>query len=94
MKQDWRVSAVAAGSGTTPLGLEHSQQILAALNAYHPQLSEYSFANLFLFRHVHDYYFRGGAQPLILGRTYDGHAHVMPMYDWRKGAAGLLDFAR
>jgi uncharacterized protein len=94
MTLDWRVTPYDEGDEFTPLGLQHSPQIRAALGTYRRQLSEYSLANLFLFRREHDYQFRAGAQPLIQGRTYDGRAHLMPLFDWTKDAAGLLDLAR
>lgn len=70
--------------------LEHRSAIEDALARYRPGLSEYSFANLFLFRHAHNYRFREGALPAILGRTYDGEEHVMPLFEWRNHTEELL----
>ncbi|MCV2219140.1 phosphatidylglycerol lysyltransferase domain-containing protein [Thauera sp. Sel9] len=44
--------------------------------------AEYSFSNLYLFRAAHDYrLIRDAALPCIVGRTYDGEAHVLPLFD-------------
>lgn len=44
-------------------------------------LSEYTFANLYLFRGVHDYRYLPGEHPCICGRTYDGVRHLIPLFD-------------
>lgn len=41
--------------------------------------AEYSFANLYLFRAVHDYRFVDGAVPFVSGITYDGMRHGLPL---------------
>ncbi len=44
--------------------------------------AEYCFSNLYLFRAAHDYrLIRDAALPCIVGRTYDGEAHVLPLFD-------------
>lgn len=43
------------------------------------RLSEHSFANLLLFRRAHDYRYVRGTHPHLLGRTYDGIPHLMPL---------------
>jgi hypothetical protein len=42
-------------------------------------LSEYSVANLYLFRAVHDYRWAAGPVPALTGRTYDGVRHLTPL---------------
>ena len=41
-------------------------------------LSEYSFANLYLFRHVHNYELVRGRDIYIKGTTFDGFCYLMP----------------
>ncbi|MCE5293123.1 MAG: phosphatidylglycerol lysyltransferase domain-containing protein [Chlamydiales bacterium] len=42
-------------------------------------LSEYSFANLYLFRHVHNYEVVKGRDVYIKGKTLDGFTYLMPI---------------
>jgi len=56
--------------------------------------SEYCAANIYLFRETHQYRLRLDQRPLLLGRTYDGQAHVAPLFavegqDWRWLLANL-----
>ena len=62
-----------------PLHLGHRALLSPLIAALGVQLSEYSFANLFLFRQIHGY--RVVAEPVvhILGTTYDGRRHAMPL---------------
>jgi len=57
------------------------------------RLSEYSFANIFLFRDKHDYEVLLCKElPLIKGKTYDGKTFIMPAYDiLEHGLDCLLD---
>jgi hypothetical protein len=41
--------------------------------------SEYSVSNIFLYRHRHDYRLVNGRVPMIVGRTYDGVSHILPL---------------
>jgi hypothetical protein len=43
--------------------------------------SETSFANLYLFRRVHNYRVIEGPLPHVEGRTYDGTRHLLPLFD-------------
>ncbi|GMV46089.1 MAG: hypothetical protein AMXMBFR66_14870 [Pseudomonadota bacterium] len=43
------------------------------------RLSEHSFTNLLLFRRAHGYRYVAGELPHILGSTYDGVPHLMPL---------------
>ncbi len=54
-------------------------------------LSECAFANLWLFRREHRYRFVDGLWPCICGLTYDGVAHVMPLFDLRLAPPEVLD---
>jgi hypothetical protein len=57
-------------------------------------LSEFSFANLYLFRREHAYRYLPGDHPCIAGRTYDGARHLLPLFPLHEAApdalAGLL----
>lgn len=44
-------------------------------------LSEYTFANLYLFREVHSYRYHPGEYPRVSGITYDGKRHLFPLFD-------------
>jgi hypothetical protein len=44
-------------------------------------LSDLTFANLYLFRAVHDYRYLPGAWPAISGRGYDGARYLIPLFD-------------
>ncbi len=44
-------------------------------------LSEYTFANLYLFRKVHSYRYHPGEYPAVSGITYDGKRHLLPLFD-------------
>ncbi len=69
---------------TRPLSLEHRPLLHPLLKGAGTTLSEYSFANLYLFRKRHGYRLAtGGAVPLILGITYDGLRYAMPAADLR-----------
>jgi hypothetical protein len=62
-----------------PLGLPHKAKVSSLLQATGSPLSEYSFANLYLFRQRHDYHVIAGDAPAVLGRTYDGERHALPL---------------
>ena len=62
-----------------PLELRHQGLVTDLLRSTGSPLSEYSFANLFLFRNRHEYRFMAGEAPAVLGRTYDGERHALPL---------------
>jgi len=74
-------------SGTSePLGLCHRPLIERGLSTLRRGLgqaclSEYSFANLYLFRTVHQYTVTKGEIPFVSGVTYDGKRHLLPLCD-------------
>ena len=76
-----------------PLALSHRERIAALLAATGSPLSEYAFANLFLFRERHGYRIVDGPMPHILGTTYDGERHVMPLTAIDTDSVALLEFA-
>jgi len=62
-----------------PLELEHKGLLYNRLKAMDTMISEYSFANLYLFRRNHDYRVvdRDG-EIFIKGRSYDGKPTICP----------------
>ena len=61
------------------LAIGHKALLGSRLRKVHTFLSEYSFANLYLFRKTHDYKVLAEGEGLfIVGRTYDGARFVMP----------------
>ena len=76
-----------------PLALSHRARIATLLAATGSPLSEYAFPNLFLFRERHGYRFVDGPMPHILGTTYDGERHVMPLTAIDTASIALLEFA-
>jgi uncharacterized protein len=63
------------------LGLHHKDILLPRLKAAGSALSEYTFANLFLFRKNHDYEILIDQDVFIKGISYDGHVYLMPTSD-------------
>jgi len=61
-----------------PLGLHHKDVLAPLLRAITVPLSEYCFANLYLFRESHGYEVLTDGGIFIKGRTYDGHTYLMP----------------
>ncbi len=69
--------------------LEHKDVLYERLKKIDTALSDYSFANLYLFRDVHNYEVIFDEEIFIRGKTYDGFTYVMPMVE-----AGRLDLER
>ncbi len=63
---------------TEKLGLNQKDLLSVRLKAIDVPLSEYSFANLYLFRKSHEYEVMTNGEVFIKGRTYDGHSYLMP----------------
>ena len=82
-------------SGTAePLLLSHRPLIEPLLHSLDLPLSEYSFANLYLFRAIHRYSVVMHPAPHLLGVTYDGASHAMPLFRFGRGDIdALLRFA-
>ncbi len=77
---------------TQRLELKHKDLLYQRLKAITDPLSEYSFANLYLFREQHSYEVLMGDHVFVRGRTYDGHSFVMPTEPVAKmGLACLRD---
>jgi hypothetical protein len=72
------------------LRLEHRALIEPLLRDLDLPLSEYCFANLFLFRQTHRYSLSLDPLPHILGVTYDGVRHCMPLVSLNRANAECL----
>ncbi len=81
------------------LGLRHKELLSSRLKQAKAGLSEYTFANLYLFRENHDYHVIVDRDVFVRGRSYDGHTYLMPTADVRtldplylKDLLGSVDF--
>ncbi len=68
---------------TEKLDLRHIDALYAPLKESGVFISEYSFANLYLFRTAHDYEVVFDREIFIRGTTYDGARYLMPLRDPR-----------
>jgi uncharacterized protein len=81
--------------GGFPLSLEHRVEIESRLARLRARLgsaclSEFAFANLYLFRHAHAYRFLPGRWPCVAGVTYDGVRHLLPLFGLQDVPTGVL----
>lgn len=53
-------------------------------------LSDWSAGNLYLFRRAHDYRVHQGEFAYVSGHTYDGTAHLIPLFDLAAAPASVL----
>jgi len=75
-----------------PLDLSHRPLLHPLLKTAGVTLSEFSFANLFLFRRRHNYRVSvEGTAPFITGETYDGLRFAMPAGDLRRLPAHMME---
>ncbi len=72
------------------LDLRHKDLLSSRLKKAEAGLSEYTFANLYLFRQNHDYEVITDGDVFIKGTSYDGHRYLMPTADVRIIDAGHL----
>ncbi len=75
-----------------PLALSHKSLLSESLRACGSPLSEYSFANLYLFREKHAYTVLIDQEIFIRGKSYTGSDYVMPVRDVRKIDKTVLDW--
>ncbi len=71
--------------------LEHQELLYESLRTIESSISEYSFANLYLFREGHRYEVLRDREVFIAGVTYDGKEHIMPTVDARELDREYLD---
>ncbi len=72
------------------LALYHKDILTPLLRRLNAGLSEYTFANLYLFRQNHEYEVISDGDIFIRGKTYDGHTYLMPTADVRVLDRGTL----
>ncbi len=72
------------------LALSHKDVLTPLLRRLNAGLSEYTFANLYLFRQNHEYEVISDGDIFIRGKTYDGHTYLMPTADVRALDRGML----
>lgn len=65
------------------LTLLHKDLLFNRLKETKVALSEYTFANLYLFRSFHEYEVIFDKEVFIKGKSYDGHSYLMPTVDAR-----------
>ena len=74
------------------LTFDHKELLYERLKKIATPVSEYSFANLYLFRKNHDYEVLFDEEIFIRGKTYDGSTYIMPAFDiMNKGVAYLKE---
>lgn len=61
-----------------PISLTHRSLLQQRFNALGLDISEYNFANIFLFRHIHNPEIIFGKEIYIKGKTRDGYSFLMP----------------
>lgn len=75
------------------LGLEHQLILEEKFNLLRIDISEYSFANLYLFRKVHDYEILFERELFVKGKSREGFVYLMPTSSpdrWPSGMVQLL----
>lgn len=71
-----------------PLHLADRTMLMAQFRDLQPQISELTFANLYLFRHVHNYQLTTVEDSLVItGCGYDGRPYFLPPLSGDKGGA-------
>lgn len=61
-----------------PLSLKHQAILEDKFKKLHIDISEYTFANLYLFRDIHEYAVHLGPEIFIRGKMRDGSSYIMP----------------
>jgi hypothetical protein len=74
-----------------PLSLDHKELLRDRFRDLHTQVSEYSFANLYLFRSRHRYSVMFDEEIFVQGTAYDGERYLMPTRDVRRIDPETLD---
>jgi uncharacterized protein len=76
--------------GTEKLRLEHRDILRERLRNINSSISDYSFANIYLFRDVHKYEVIIDNEIFIAGITYSGFKYIMPVFDVRQADIGYI----
>jgi len=82
-------------TAAVPLSLAHTATLAPLLAARVHGMGErapadLSFANIWLFRRVHEYHVLQGLWPAIAGRSYDGGHYLMPLFALASAPRSLL----
>ena len=72
------------------MDLYHKDLLVPRLRQANAGLSEYTFANLYLFRKNHDYEVITDGDIFVRGKSYDGRSYLMPTADVRTLDIGLV----
>lgn len=77
----------------TPLSLDHKAQISSLCTSLQIPLSEYNFANLYLFRTIHQYQVitLNAATIALVGVSYDHKTFLMPLFHPREWTSCVHD---
>lgn len=91
----WRVCESERRPMLEALSLKHQAEIEQALALFKrgegaQVLSDYSFANFYLFREAHQYRYAPGEWPCLTGVSYDGEAYLLPLFDVSQVPAQVL----
>lgn len=80
-------TAIPVYPASRPVELADRQLLQGIFHSLQPVISELSFANLFLFRHVHRYALASlGDSLIIAGCGYDGAPYFLPPLSGKRGA--------
>jgi hypothetical protein len=74
-----------------PLSLDHKDLLFHRLRTIDIPISEFSFANLYLFRDIHRYQVISNGEIFIKGLSYDKDTFIIPTADVRLTDPDLLD---
>lgn len=78
-QKEWFIITVYMIINEQPLELSHKELLHPLLSQVQIPISEYSFANIYLFRRKHRYTLISGDVIAIRGVTYDGVIYIMPV---------------
>ncbi len=70
--------------------LDHQKLLSSRLKALKLDISEYSFANLYLFRELHQYEVLEMGEIFVKGITRDGFKYIMPIFDILNSSLDIL----
>lgn len=73
-----------------PITRDDAEWITAMRRQMSPELSDATFVNLYLFRHVHGYRILDGPLPHIRGFGYDGTELVIPLFNQETAPAAVI----
>ena len=75
---------------TVPLDLSHKELLSPKFKQLALNISEYSFANCYLFRNTHAFEVIFDEEVFLRGKTYDDKTYLMPIFDVTKSSPSYL----